>query len=133
MILQHHSQLILHCFWPRHMDSVDKLPPSTVWMPVLCFTCGMPVQRLQRRFEAAMAASDGSPQYEGRVFKELKVTRDCCRIVLKTSTKDPRLVTPLTTPVGPFFAVFTTIHRSSKADAGPVTMPTTGATAVVPW
>ncbi len=103
--------------------------PSLVWMPVLCFQCGKPIQRMQRVFEATVACPDGLPKFVERVFDALHVTDDCCRVVLSRSAVEPRLATPGCVPLLP--SSFTTIHRSSKEDAQPVTMPTTGATAVL--
>jgi DNA-directed RNA polymerase subunit N (RpoN/RPB10) len=103
--------------------------PSLVWMPVLCFQCGLPIQRMQHVFEATVGHPDGHPRFVQRLYDALGVANDCCRVVLSRSAVEPRLVTPVTVPLLP--SSFTTIHRSSKADAQPVTMPTTGATAVL--
>lgn len=56
-------------------------------MPLLCFTCGMPLNNKQVAFDAQMDA-DVAPR---AALDAQGLTRLCCRIVMNTSARAPQL------------------------------------------
>ncbi len=56
-------------------------------LPLLCFSCGMPVNHKQTKFDELML--DGVAALQA--FEQLGVKRMCCRVVLSRTAVDPRL------------------------------------------
>ena len=72
---------------PNCAENMDA-KPSYRFVPIRCFTCGMPIANKLQTF-------DGAECEPAESFRRLAVERRCCRAVLLTSAEDTQQVTRL--------------------------------------
>ena len=100
---------------PIHPDVSLRL------LPLLCFTCGMPVNNRQHALDTC-TDDDASPSER---MTALGITRLCCRVVLQQSAVWGQLAPPAGGPENTFTHI---THLPSVLEAFPAVLNTDGST-----